>query len=304
LRRHGFPNAITGRGTGVSRTARWIFIVTVVVVTAVFSRLGVWQLHRFSERKADNARRVARGLLPPLRIPGEAGPRDLPLVSAEGAAGSAGDSAAAEAADTLAWRKATLTGRYDWDREVVLRDRSWQGAPGVYVLTPLVVRSGGDSAAILVLRGFLPAADAYHARLGYGRPDTAAGREGVSVTLFTGAPAPGLRVDTLDGPRGPHAVVGHLDPVRIGRLLPYPVADLYAQVTDSTPGSSYPFRVPLPELGHGPFLSYAIQWFALATISVVGGVIFLRAGPGGPGGKEAGPVEAGEPEEREAPADA
>lgn len=262
----------------MSRTARWIFIVVAVVATTVFTRLGVWQIHRLSERKAENARRVSRGALAPLRIPGDVAPSALPLGSA--------------AADTLAWRRARITGRYDWRREVVLRDRSWKGAPGVYLVTPLVVRSGEDSAAVLVLRGWLPAPDAFHARLGYGRPDTAAGREGVSAVLFGGAPAPGLRVDTLEGPLGPHAVVGHLDPARIGRFLPYPVADLYAQVTDSTPGGSYPFRIPLPELGNGPHLSYAIQWFALALVSVVGGVIFLRLGG-------SGPSRAGTEEERE-----
>lgn len=278
----------------MSRTARWIFVVTVVVVTAIFTRLGIWQLHRLSERKAENARQVARRDLPPLRIPGEMGPARLPLAGTGGAAGAGGGGSAEPSGpggrgpaggappesaprDTLAWRKALLTGRYDYGREIVIRDRSWTGAPGVYLLTPLLVRSEGDSAAVLVLRGWLPSGDAFHARLSVGRPDTAAGSREVTTLLLPGHPAQELRIDTIQGPDGPHPVVAHVDPGRLAALLPYPVADLYAQVTDSAPPGGYPVRIPLPELGNGPHLSYAIQWFALALISVVGGVIFLRA---------------------------
>ncbi|HKK28624.1 MAG TPA: SURF1 family protein [Gemmatimonadota bacterium] len=262
----------------MSRTARWIFVVTVVVVTAIFTRLGIWQLHRLAERKAENARQVARRDLPPLRIPGEMGPLELPLVGAAGTTGGAVGAASDSARrDTLVWRKALLAGRYDYGREIVIRDRSWTGAPGVYLLTPLLVRSGGDSAAVLVLRGWLPSGDAFHARLAVGRPDTGARSRAVPTLLLPGHPAEELRIDTIQGPDGPHPVVAHVDPGRLAGLLPYPIADLYAQVTDSAPPGGYPVRIPLPELGNGPHLSYAIQWFALALISVVGGVIFLRA---------------------------
>jgi surfeit locus 1 family protein len=37
-------------------------------------------------------------------------------------------------------------------------------------------------------------------------------------------------------------------------------------------------RVPPPPLGDGPHLSYALQWFAFATVALVGYVAWLRAG--------------------------
>jgi surfeit locus 1 family protein len=37
-------------------------------------------------------------------------------------------------------------------------------------------------------------------------------------------------------------------------------------------------RVPAPALDEGPHMSYAIQWFAFATVAIVGGVAFVRAG--------------------------
>lgn len=270
----------------MSRLARWIFVVIVVVVTAVFTRLGIWQMNRLAERKAQNAVRVARRQLPPLRIPGDLGPGSLPLARPDTTGGAESgrrrNRTVRPAVDTLVWRTVRLTGRYDWRREIVLRDRSWQEAPGGFVVTPLLVRSGDDSVAVLVIRGWLPAPDAFHVLLGHGRPDTTAGRKGVTALLQQPVRAPGERVDTIAGPDGPHPIVAHLDAARLGELLPYPVAAVYAQVTDTTPGGGYPFRVPVPALDNGPFLSYAIQWFALALISVVGGIIFLKVGGSGP----------------------
>jgi surfeit locus 1 family protein len=298
------PQADRGRSTLRKRLLRWGFVGIVVVATALFTRLGFWQLHRLSERKAENAARRARQARPPLALPGGVALARLPLARPGGA-----DSASTARSDSLAWRSARLVGRFDWRREVVLRDRSFQGAPGVYVVTPLVVREDGDSVGIPVLRGWLPAADAFHAPLAAGRPDSAglpgAGGRGrgarggvrtpegarteegaagsmapdtVDVLLLRVPGARARRIDSLKAPDGYHPVLGHLDPRALARLIPYPVAQLYAQRTDSAGSRVFPVRVALPELTNGPHLSYAIQWFAFAVISVVGGVIFWRRG--------------------------
>jgi surfeit locus 1 family protein len=41
------------------------------------------------------------------------------------------------------------------------------------------------------------------------------------------------------------------------------------------PPQDLPAIVPVPTLDEGPHLSYAIQWFAFATIAVVGGAVLL-----------------------------
>lgn len=270
-----------GRSTVQQRLLRWGFVGIVIVATALFTRLGFWQLHRLAERKAQNAARLARQARTPLVLPGGMALGRLPLARPRGA-----DSATTARSDSLAWRSARLIGRFDWRREVVLRDRSFQGAPGVYVVTPLVLRMGGDSVGVPVLRGWLPAADAYHAPLAAGRPDSAGlpgaaaatAPDTVRVLLLQVPGGRARRVDSLNAPDGFHPVLGKLDPRVLARLIPYPVAQLYAQRTDPTGARVFPVRVPLPELSNGPHLSYAIQWFAFAVISVVGGVIFWKRG--------------------------
>jgi surfeit locus 1 family protein len=39
-----------------------------------------------------------------------------------------------------------------------------------------------------------------------------------------------------------------------------------------------PAAIPPPSLGEGPHQSYAFQWFAFATVAIVGFVAFVRAG--------------------------
>jgi surfeit locus 1 family protein len=264
----------------LKRFGRITFVGIVVAATALFTRLGFWQIHRLAGRKAENAARRLRQARPSLALPGGLALGRLPIARSSGP-----DSAAAARSDSLAWRSARLVGRFDWRREIVLRDRSFQGAPGVYVVTPLVVREGGDSVGIPVLRGWLPAPDAFHAPLLAGRPDSAVAPGGApdtaNVLLLQVPGTRARRVDSLDAPDGPHPVLGHLDPGALARLLPYPVARLYAQRTDPAGARIFPVRIPLPELSNGPHLSYAIQWFAFAVISVVGGVIFWRRGGAG-----------------------
>src|SRR5205823_4858031 len=49
------------------------------------------------------------------------------------------------------WRVVTAAGRYDPAHELLVRNRTQDGAPGFFVLTPLV---GSDGAAVLVNRGW------------------------------------------------------------------------------------------------------------------------------------------------------
>src|SRR5256885_11133395 len=64
--------------------------------------------------------------------------------------------------DSLLHRRVSVRGVFDERRQVLLVGRSHDGEPGVHVVTPLV--SERDSVAVLVDRGWLPAADAATAR--------------------------------------------------------------------------------------------------------------------------------------------
>jgi surfeit locus 1 family protein len=125
-----------GEITGMkdSRTGLWAFLVVALVCAALFARLGVWQL---------------RMQLPPAGLDGS--------IRLEGVS-----------ADSLAWRRLRLRGTWDFEHEVVIRGRASRGTPGVHVVTPLRLSRGWG---VLVLRGWLPAADGLSADLAGARPD-------------------------------------------------------------------------------------------------------------------------------------
>lgn len=249
----------------------WLFGGAVVLIATVCVRLGFWQLDRLEERRAVNAERAAAHEAPPARVT------------------AAGPSAAEDGiSEDLAWRRVELAGRFDYAREIVLRNRSRQGTPGVYVMTPFLLP---DSGAVLVLRGWLPAPDGMSASLARARPEAPAGSVTVGGIARPGSPRSGGPVDTLAAGSGTHPVLGSADLAAASRLLPYPVASYYVHPDDrpgmggdasggeSAPGLA-PRPVPLPEPDGGPpHLSYAVQWFSFATIALVGGGVLLWRRP-------------------------
>jgi surfeit locus 1 family protein len=105
-----------------------------LLVVAGCIRLGFWQLERLEQRQSLNAR-VARRMQAPVL-------EDRLLLP--------------DTAVSL-YRRATVTGRYDDERSIVLPGRAFNGVPGVHLLTPLLLDA---EAAVLVNRGWVPSADA------------------------------------------------------------------------------------------------------------------------------------------------
>jgi surfeit locus 1 family protein len=136
----------------------------------------------------------------------------------------------------------------------------------VEVVTPLLL-SGTDS-AVMVLRGYVPAADA----LTY---DGGAHREPDSLRLAGIAmPIPLDSADAAPATRNGAVTWRRLDLTSIRGRLPYQVAPTYILVDSPTTTSPAPIRIPAAPLDDGPHLNYAIQWFAFATIAF-GGAIAL-----------------------------
>lgn len=127
-------------------------LVVAIVLAAVFVRLGIWQLDRLGERRARNARVAARLALPPLDV-ADPGLLGLP-------------------ADSMRHRRIVARGVYDFGREQVWRGRSFEGTPGVALVTPLRL---ADGSAVLVDRGWVPSPDASRVdRSRYREADTVA----------------------------------------------------------------------------------------------------------------------------------
>jgi len=189
--------------------------VVALAVVLVCVRLGVWQLDRLGQRRARNVVLAARLALPPLVVGRTTSP------------------------DSAHQRRLIARGVYDFAGELIGPGRSFDGTPGVALVTPLRL---ADGSAVFVDRGWVPSPDARHVdQTLYREPDSATveGVGAVSPKGFSGMP-------------------------------------FVLQQTGAAAAQGLPRRWPAPALDNGPHLSYAIQWFSFALIIVVGTGALLR----------------------------
>jgi surfeit locus 1 family protein len=225
--------------------SRLVLPAVAIVVAAVCVRLAIWQLHRLHERQARNAQALATLALPRVRL-----------------------------TDTTpspgGYRRVEARGRWDYEHEIVLRQQTFHGAPGVVLVTPLLL--DGGKKAVMVARGFVPSPDGLTLPA-QGAPE---GDEGVVVgtAMLIPSRSDHGRPIQHDGA----TTWARLDRAAISARVPVPVLDVYVVEEETGPRSAFPRRVELPPLDDGPHLSYAIQWFAFATIAVGGAVLWLRKG--------------------------
>lgn len=137
-------------------------------------------------------------------------------------------------------------GKYEFAAERSWPGRSYEGTPGVALITPLRL---ADGSAVLVDRGWVPSPDAFHVdHNAYREPDSAS-VWGIARTLPRG------RAD-VDSTGYLPFVIEVVEPVARG----------------------LPRRWPSPALDNGPHLSYAVQWFSFAIIALVGTAVLIRKG--------------------------
>jgi surfeit locus 1 family protein len=216
----------------------------VLIGVAILVRLGFWQLDRLAQRRAINAALAARMAEPP-----------VPLTPA-----------IAGAADQE-YRHVEARGVFDSSKEIVQRNRALDGAPGVHVLTPL--RLAGSDAAILVDRGWLPQAEsAPEARQRYAAPTGEVVVVGQLRHSQDNSSPPYDPPFSADRPQ--LDAWFHVDVGRIQQQAGYPLLPAYIEQLPAPGDLALPRRDPLTDLGEGPHLSYAIQWFAFALILLVG----------------------------------
>jgi surfeit locus 1 family protein len=221
-----------------------VFCLLALVAAVVFARLGIWQLARLREKVRRNASIAAQQLDP--AAPLSAIPRDT--------AGAH-------------YRKATVSGRFDYDHEVVLGARTHQGSPGVDLVTPL--RIAGSDTAILVNRGWVYSPDGAtvdHAR--WRERDTS------TITGYIEVYAPDAGVTKVA--REPR-MVRRLSRSELAPRISFPLAPYYLVATGDSADGAHPARRELPALDEGPHRSYALQWFSFMAIALAGaGLVIAR----------------------------
>jgi surfeit locus 1 family protein len=237
------------------RRPKWIALtLAVLLLMATMVNLGFWQLRRLHDRKAVNAEVRQRTAAAPTPIDGLVGPGST---FADGTA--------------VEWRTVTATGTYDTAHEVLVANRSFDGAPGLHVLTPLRL---ADGRGVLVNRGWVPIATTVGGDVVVPRPPAG----DVTITAHVRA----TQVRGSIGPRDPGSgtlrTFARADVARIAEQLPYPVLPAYVELV-AAPGQDTlrpPRPLPLPELDEGPHLSYAIQWFIFTICAAVGWLAVVR----------------------------
>lgn len=230
------------------RQPKWI-VGTIVVITlaAIFISLGLWQLDRLEERKAENAAGEERLGRPPA---------DLSTLLAEAGADL----------DSVRYRRAIATGHFDPESEVLIRSQVELGQAGFHVITPLVV---GQGQAVLVNRGWVPLTmDA--------TPVEAApplGDQMVSGWVETSAIRPPFGAEAQPGEG---MVFNRVDIARIAEQMPYALLPIYLVQTGER-GNDLPILLSAPDFkSEGPHLSYAVQWFGFTAVVVVGWFFLIR----------------------------
>jgi cytochrome oxidase assembly protein ShyY1 len=222
-----------------------------LVLGAACGAAGVWQWHRFGEKKtADDELRAAAA-------------RPTAPVDEVLTAGRVVD-------DTVRFRTVSVTGRYDGTRQVLVRQRQIDDTPGFLVITPLRTTSGRT---LFIDRGFMPATGA--ATLTPTPPDPPAGTIQVVARVLpseTGGLGTGL----------PDRQIERIDVPALAAKDGVPTYPAFGELISSTPPEQGLAPVPAPDLTNpaggayvAQHLAYVVQWFLFSGFALAGPVILL-----------------------------
>lgn len=233
-----------------------------LAIVAVLISLGVWQLNRLDQRQEQNNLYQARTEEEPL-IPSE-----LQRLLEAGTP-----------KEDLELRSIQLEGEYRYfseeqDRESVVRNRTFSGFPGVWMLTPFEVQ---DGSVLIINRGWILRVDSSTAcrdeageEAPYARPPQ--GRIQIIGVLRL---AEGSTPDSTEWKK----CLSKVELAGFEDLTDIPFW-IQLQDFDFLDPDTNEFRLTSLESvdrGNGPHLSYAVQWFIFATLVVITYPLILRS---------------------------
>ncbi len=229
-------------------TPRWLLShLFAVSVVAAFIAAGFWQIERLNERQDENVLVESR--------------MDAPVLLSE----VIGDDPS-----SLEFRRVQVSGTYNSGQEILIANRSDEGAPGFWLWTNLETTDGD----LLVNRGFVNRGVILGTQ--GSAPLTDADAESAPLVIE------GLLREGLDDGRvsEDESQLTRPDARLAAELLgldPALDAGFYLELDAQEPPrvSSIPTPVPAPDLGEGPHRSYAFQWFTFATIGAIGYALVL-----------------------------
>lgn len=237
------------------RRPRWILShVLVLALVVAMVNMGLWQLRRLHEKQDRNSRIESNSTQPAVSV---------------------GEFAAELGGDEVGERQYTrvvVRGTFDTAKEVAIRNRSLDGAPGRWVATPLRPADGGP--AVLVVRGWIPQSVS-------GTSAPVAGVEPPAREVTVEGFVQPTEQRSWIGPKDPEAgVLTELARVDVGRVAKQygsPMQPFWVQLASQDPATSGAITpVRLPALDEGPHFSYAVQWAIFTIIAIVGYPLILR----------------------------
>jgi surfeit locus 1 family protein len=240
----------------------WILthlLVVVMVVTMI--TLGFWQLSRLDERRQHNATVEAR--------------QDEPLATPDQVL-PAGLGATEDQVEAVEFRQVTATGTYQPADQVLIRNRTYGGVPGYWVITPLVL---DDGTALAVNRGWVPFATTDADGAGWDAFAPPAGEVAVQgLVRASQVRGEGLVAGPEDAAEGRLATLSRVDIARLDEQVAASLLPLYLDLVAQDPAQpdDVPTPVPAPDLDEGPHLGYAGQWFIFAALTLIVYPLLLR----------------------------
>jgi len=227
----------------------WILATLLVFAgTAFCIRMGIWQLDRLEQRRAFNSQVESMRAMEMLDL-NQTVPADI---------------------SAMEWRAVTVTGEYDFENQVTLRNQFNKAEYGYHLITPLRF-SGG---VVLVNRGFIPA-DGNATPADWRKYDEA-GQVTVTGQIRLGQQKPAFG-GVADAESSHLDVWNNLDVNRIVAQSPHSMLNVFIQPNENPNDSTPPIAFqPDVELTEGPHFGYALQWFSFATILFFGYPFYLR----------------------------
>lgn len=224
----------------------WLMTVLVVAAVAVCVWAGFWQMDRRQQKRALNQMIAERWQMPAFDLNRQALPQDLV---------------------ELEYRKVQVEGRFDFANQVVLKNHTRNNAPGVNLITPLVLE---DGRAILVARGWIP--------LHKAEPESWGEFDEPSLATVVGLIQESQTLANAATPEAPQQAWFRVDVAAIERQMPYELLPAFLAMLpepgrriDVMPLRSEP-PAPLDEYMH---VGYTVQWFSFAAIFAFGYIQYL-----------------------------
>jgi cytochrome oxidase assembly protein ShyY1 len=239
-------------------TPKWLAFhaLTWLILIPAFIGLGQWQRGLWKDRDASQGV-VLRALAA----------KPAPLDSA--------DPAGHFVAQAQQWTMLTATGRYDTSHQAMVRNRSQNGEPGWYVVTPLVL---ADGTAVLVNQGWVAESQTGGPTEHPPFPPVPSGTVTVTGSLQPDETTADTRIkdDTADLPSDEIALISKTD---VASETSYALRDGSLRLTASTPANTSQEAaspIPNPTYDNSMYIAYMIQWWVFAIVMPVTWFLLIR----------------------------